>query len=101
MRSWRRGPHAINCSTFRFPFCLFGLLLGWLVGGLVLFDERDTSITTSHKSSAGNPSICKPASNEIISDSVEQWDIDACFLHIQIMVTNVRLPKIHKIQLGG
>ena len=53
-----------------------------LVGVLVLFVERHTSITTSHKSRAGNPSICSPASNEMISDYVEQWDTDVCFLHI-------------------
>ena len=28
-----------------------------------------------------------PASNEMISDSVELWDTDVCFLHIQLMVT--------------
>ena len=67
------------------------------VGVLVLFVERNTSITTSHKSRTINPSIRSPASNEIISDSVEPWDTDVCFLHIQRMVTNARLPKIHKI----
>ena len=41
------------------------------VGDSVLFDERNTSITTSHKSRAESPSIRKPASNEITSDSVE------------------------------
>ena len=34
-------------------------------------DERKTSITTSHKSRARIPSILKPASQEITSDSVE------------------------------
>ena len=67
-----------------------------LVGGLVLFDERNTSITTSHESITSTPSMRKPASNEIISDSVELCDTDVCFLHIQLMGTNVRLPKIHK-----
>ena len=41
------------------------------VGDSVLFDERNTSITTSHKSRASSPSILKPASNEIIYDSEE------------------------------
>ena len=36
---------------------------------LILFVERNTSLTTSHKSRAGNPSIRSPASNEMISDS--------------------------------
>ena len=34
---------------------------------------------------------------EMISDSVELSDTDACVLHIQLMGTNVRLPKIHVI----
>ena len=97
-----------NWSTSRFPFCL-GLdvrslsgsrrqfpAVGVVCGDLVLFDERNTSITTSHKSKAGNPSIRSPASNEIISDSLELWDTDVCFLHIQLVKdTNVRLPKVH------
>ena len=45
---------------------------------------------------AGKPSIRSPASNEMISDSVELWDTDVCFLHIQLMETSVRLLKIHK-----
>ena len=48
-------------------------------------------------SKAGCPSILNPASNEIISESVELWDTDVCFLHIQLLGTNVRLPNIHKI----
>ena len=32
----------------------------------------------------------------MILDSVELWDTDVCFLHIQLSVTNVRLPKIRK-----
>ena len=37
-----------------------------------------------------------PASEDMISDSVELWDTDVCFLHFQLMGTNVRLPKMHK-----
>ena len=62
----------------------------------VLFVERNTSITTSQGSKAGTPFIRSPASKEMISDSVELWDTDICFLHIQLTGTNVRLPKIHK-----
>ena len=57
----------------------------------------NTSITTSNKSRASGSSIRNPASNETISDFVELWDTDVCFLHIQLMEKNVRLPKIHKI----
>ena len=56
---------------------------GLVFGDLVLFDERNPSFTTSHLSKASSPSIPNPASNEIISDSVELWDTDVCFLHIQ------------------
>ena len=68
------------------------------LGDLILFDERNASITKSHKPRAGNPSIRSPASNQMISDSLELWDTDNCFLHIQLVVTNVRLPeKRHEI----
>ena len=94
-------------STSRFPFCL-GLDL-WFrepfhaapwVGASLLFDERNTSITTSHKSRASSPSILKKASNEIISDSAELWDTDVCFLNIQLKGTNARPPKMHEILLS-
>ena len=68
-----------------------------LVVAVLLSDECNTSITTSHKSRAGIRSIHKRASSDIFSDSVELWDTDVCFLHIQLMGTNVRLPMIHKI----
>ena len=41
------------------------------VSVLALFIERNTSITTSYKSMAGDPSVRNPTSNEVISDSVE------------------------------
>ena len=59
--------------------------------------DRNTSLTTSQRFKARRPSIRSPASNEIISDSVELWDIDVCFLHIQLTPTSVRLPNIHKL----
>ena len=62
----------------------------------VLFVERNTSITMSLRSRASSPSMRNPASKEKISVSVELWHADVCFLHIQLMGTNVRLPKIHK-----
>ena len=54
---------------------------------VTLFDECNTSITTFHKIRARIPSIRKPASSEIIYDSVELWDSDVCFLHIQLIGT--------------
>ena len=41
------------------------------VGFGILWVVPSTSLTKSHKSSAGTPSIRKPASNDMISDSVE------------------------------
>ena len=38
--------------------------------------ERKTSITTSHRSRAGKPTIRNPASKDMISDSVELWGAD-------------------------
>ena len=38
----------------------------------------------------------KPASREIISAYVELCETEVCFLHIQLMSTNVCLPKMHK-----
>ena len=68
-----------------------------LVYFVLSFVKRNTTITTSQKSRATSPSIRSPASKEITSDSVELWDNNVRFLHIQFIGTNVRLPKIHKI----
>ena len=38
----------------------------------------------------------KPASREMISASVELCETDICFLHVQLIGTNVWLPKMHK-----
>ena len=51
----------------------------------------------SHKSSAGIPSNLNRASKEMISDSVELCETEVCFLHIQLIGTNVWLPKIHNV----
>ena len=39
----------------------------------------------------------KPASREITSASVELCETEVCFLHIQLIGTNVRLPKMQRI----
>ena len=91
LRVWWRSPHATIAQHLRFPFQVWisffanSFLLRVIVGVLLLFDERNISITTSHKSRAGNDSIRSPASNEMISDSLELFDTDVCFLHIQLM----------------
>ena len=51
----------------------------------------------SHKSSAGRPSNLNPASKEMITDSVELCETEVCFSHIQLIGTNVWLPKMHNI----
>ena len=69
-----------------------------LIAFLFWFDfECMTSIIKSQRSSAGMPSMRKRASREIISDSVELCETEVCFLHIQLIGTNVWLPKMHLI----
>ena len=67
---------------------------------LVMLFDRNTSMTTFQRFKARRPSIRSPASNEIISDSVELWDTDVCFLHIQLTKTSARLPNIHKLTVS-
>ena len=56
-----------------------------------------TETIRSHSSRASNPSNLSPVSREMISDSVELWETDVCFLHIQLIGTNVWLPKTHNV----
>ena len=56
-----------------------------------------TETIRSHSSRAGSPSNLNPASKEMISDSVELWETAVCFLHIQLIGTNVLLPKTHNV----
>ena len=56
-----------------------------------------TATIRSHTSSAGIPSNLNPASKEMISDSVELCETEVCFLHIQLIGTNVGLPKMHNV----
>ena len=64
---------------------------------LVLLDwfclQWNTSTTEFQRSKAGIPSIRRPASIEIITASVELWETHVCFLHIQLIGTNVWHPK--------
>ena len=56
-----------------------------------------TETIRSHNSRAGKPSNLSPVSKEMISDSVELWETAVCFLHIQLIGTNVWLPKTHNV----
>ena len=58
-------------------------------------EEWNASVTKSQRSSAGIPSMRKPASREIIS--VKMCETEVSFLHIQLIGTNVWLSKMHKI----
>ena len=101
LRFWPRDPDQIVYQHFGYVFFLLNLLLhfcklfccslGWW---FPVLEAWYTSFTTSHRSEAGIPSIRKPASNEIISHSLELSDTEVCFLRIQLVGTNVRLPKI-------
>ena len=39
----------------------------------------------------------KPAPREMTSASIELCETKVCFLHIHLIGTNVRLPKMHRI----
>ena len=67
------------------------------LGCSILFGaEWNIPITKSQRVRAGIPSMRKPASREIISASVELCETEVCFLHIQLIGTNVWLPKMHR-----
>ena len=56
-----------------------------------------TETITFYKSRAGTPSNLNPASKEMISDSVELFETEVCFLHIQLIGTNVWLSKTYSV----
>ena len=53
----------------------------------------------SHKSRAGIPSNLNPASRKMISDFVELYETEVCFLHIPLIGTNVWLPNMQYMPL--
>ena len=70
----------------------------WSLVSLVWFaEEWNTSITKSQRSRAEIPSIREPSSREIIPDSVALCETEVCFLHIELIGTNVWHPNVHKI----
>ena len=73
-----------------FPRTWSLVLLNWFG------EECNTSISKSQRSRAGIPSIIC-IEREIISASVELCATEVCFLHIQLIGTNVWLPNMHKI----
>ena len=53
-------------------------------GFLLVWCDCDTCIKLSQRSNARRPSIRNPAARDMISDSVELWDTEVCFLHISL-----------------
>ena len=80
LESWPRNS---------FPFTLLLDFFYWLG------EELNTSIAKSKRSRAGIPSMRKPASREITSASAERCETEVCFLHIQLIGANLRLPNMH------
>ena len=89
IKSTLSRPSIIHEISFALEVCDVLHELGSCTGLTVL----DYSTIRSHKSRAGIPSNLNPASKETIYDSVELCETEVCFLHIQLIGTNVRLPK--------
>ena len=84
--------------SFALEICAGSFVLGSLLSWLLwyVFPWRTATIR-SLKSSAGFPSNLNPASKEMISDSFEMCETEVCFGHIQLIGTNVWLPKMHNV----
>ena len=102
--SWREdwtfeGTESIFSITsiFFWDFWLLSVSTGRSVLSEVWDTLPKTETIRSHYSRASNPSNLNPVSKEMISDSVELWETAVCFLHIQLMGTNVGLPKTHNV----
>ena len=95
---WR---NRINILDLNLPWYFWYLSTSTLTGRPVLSEIWDTLPKTetirSHSSRAGKPSNLSPVSKEMGSDSVELCETAVCFLHIQLLGTNVWLPKMHNV----
>ena len=103
--SWRADWTCEGTASMSFITSIFLWDLWCLYSSLSGFTDRSetreifprTETIRSHSSRAGKPSKPSPVSREIISDSVELWETAVCFLHIQLIGTNVWLPKTHNV----
>ena len=101
--SWREdwtfdGTQSMRLNTFVIPLELWFLSLTTGLPGLHESESfPKTETIRSQKSRAGIPSNLNPASKEMISDSVELCETEVCFFHIQLIRTNVWLPKTHNV----
>ena len=91
------GTESMSCITSILLWDLFFPLTGCPVRSETWEIFPKTETIRSHNSRAGKPSSLNPVSKEIISDSVELWETDVCFLHIHLIGTNVWLPKMHNV----
>ena len=89
------GTQSILFSTLIFPwdFCLLSVSTGCSVLSVVWVMPPKTETIKSHNSRIRSPSNLNAASKEMISDSVELCETADCFLHVQLIGTNVWLPK--------
>ena len=114
--SWREELtfEEIKSTLFKSLITLWDCLRFWIVWGgertsrwfvhkshrswllWYVFPWRTATIR-SHKSNALIPSNLNPASKEMISDSVELCEPEVCFLHIQLIGTNVWLHQMHNV----
>ena len=83
----------LNCVRCWTNFTLVRTQVSPCFATLIRVSPRTATIR-SQKSRAGKPSNLNPASKEVISDSVELCETAVCFLHIQLIGTNVWLPKM-------
>ena len=78
-------------------WCFLTSLTGRPVLSEIWETLRKTETIRSHNSRAAKPSKLSPVSKEMISDSVELCETAVCFLHIQLIGTNVWRPKMHSV----
>ena len=98
--SWREdwtfeGTQSMSliASILLRDLCLWSSLSGCPVRSETWEIFPRTETIRSHSSRAGKPSNLSPESTEMISDSVQLSETAVCFLHIQLIGTNVWLPK--------
>ena len=85
VRGWNLFLHVWLSLPTSFPVALLHLWFCWfgLVGNVILQSPNPKRVR------AGIPSMRELASREITSASVELCETEVCFLHIQLIGTNV------------
>ena len=83
-------PHLNDSRSSRLE-CHFVPVLVRFLDWVSSHKFRRPGITKSHRSTAGIPSVRKPPSKVITSDSVELCETEVCFLHIHLFLTRVHV----------